>query len=61
MHADELRLPFDDGAFHAVCCFAALHRISEPIGVLREMVRVLAPRRRIALLTSCGRESFLVQ
>lgn len=61
MHADELRLPFDDGAFDAVCCFAALHRISEPIGVLREMVRVLAPRRRIALLTSCGRESFLVQ
>ncbi len=38
MHADELRLPFDDGAFDAVCCFAALHRISEPIGVLREMV-----------------------
>jgi SAM-dependent methyltransferase len=61
MRADALSLPFDDGAFDAVCCFAALHLVPEPIGVLREMVRVLAPGGRIAVLTSYGRESFLVR
>ena len=57
MRAEALSLPFDDGVFDAVCCFAALHLVPEPIGVLREMVRVLAPRGRIAVLTSYGRES----
>jgi SAM-dependent methyltransferase len=61
MRADALRCPFDDGAFDAVCSFAALHRVPEPIGVLREMVRVLAPGGRIAVLTSYGRESVLVR
>ncbi len=59
MRADTLGLPFDDGAFDAVCCFGALHLMPEPLGVLREMVRVLAPLGRIALLTSYGRESSL--
>jgi SAM-dependent methyltransferase len=61
MRADALSLPFDDGAFDAVCCFGALHRVPEPVGVLREMVRVLAPQGRIAVLTSYGRESFLMR
>jgi SAM-dependent methyltransferase len=61
MRADALGLPFDDGMFDAVCCFGALHRVSEPVGVLREMVRVLAPQGRIAVLTSYGPESFLVR
>jgi SAM-dependent methyltransferase len=61
MRAEALSLPFDDGVFDAVCCFAALHLVQEPIGVLREMVRVLAPRGRIAVLTSFGRESFLMR
>ena len=59
MRADTLNLPFDDGAFDAVCCFGALHLVPEPMGVLREMVRVLAPLGRIAVLTSYGRESSL--
>ena len=42
MRADTLSLPFDDGAFDAVCSFGALHLMPEPMGVLREMVRVLA-------------------
>jgi SAM-dependent methyltransferase len=61
IRAEALSLPFDDGVFDAVCCFAALHLVPEPIGVLREMVRVLAPRGRIVVLTSFGRESFLMR
>jgi SAM-dependent methyltransferase len=61
MRADTLDLPFDDGAFDAVCCFGALHLVPEPFGVLREMVRVLAPLGRIAVLTSYGRESVLAR
>jgi SAM-dependent methyltransferase len=61
MRADALNLPFDDGAFDAVCCLAALHLAPEPFGVLREMVRVLAPRGRIAVMTSYGRERLLVR
>ena len=61
MRADALRFPFDDSAFDAVCSFAALHRVPEPIGVLREMVRVLAPGGRIAVLTSYSGESISVR
>jgi ubiquinone/menaquinone biosynthesis C-methylase UbiE len=61
MRADALSLPFDDGAFDAVCCLAALHLVPEPFGVLREMVRMLAPRGRIAVMTSYGREPFLMR
>ena len=61
MRADTLSLPFDDGVFDAVCCLAALHLLPEPMGVLREMVRVLAPLGRIAVLTSYRRESSLAR
>jgi len=61
MRADALNVPFDDGKFDAVCCIAALHLVPEPIGVLREMVRVLAPGGRTVVLTSYGRESVLVR
>src|SRR5215217_252188 len=47
--------------FDVVCCFAALHLVSEPMSVLHEMVRVLSPGGRIALLTTYGRESFLMR
>jgi SAM-dependent methyltransferase len=61
MRADALDLPFDDSAFDVVCCFAALHLVPEPMGVLREMVRVLSPGGRIAVMTTYGRESFVVR
>jgi SAM-dependent methyltransferase len=60
IRADELSLPFDDGAFDVVC-FAASHLVPEPFGVLQEMVRVLSPGGRIAVMTTYGRESFLVR
>ena len=40
---DASRLPFDDGAFDAVSCIEALEFFPEPMGALREMVRVLKP------------------
>jgi len=55
MRGDAGALPFRDGSFDAVCCFAALYLIEEPMRALAEIVRVLAPGGRIALLTSCSR------
>ena len=61
MRGDALDLPFNNRAFDAVSCFAALHLVPEPPGLLHEMVRVLAPGGRIAVMTTYGRESFLVR
>ncbi len=61
LRADARSLPFRDCAFDVVCCFAALHLVHEPMAVLDEMVRVLAPGGRIAIMTTYGRESFLVR
>jgi ubiquinone/menaquinone biosynthesis C-methylase UbiE len=55
MRGDACALPFADDAFDAVCCFAALYLIEEPISALEEIVRVLAPGGRLALLSSCHR------
>ncbi len=52
---DAARLPFEDGAFDAVSCVAALHLIAAPFDVLGELVRVLRPGGRIALLVTCER------
>lgn len=61
MRADALDLPFNDGAFDVVCCFAALHLVPEPMAMLHEMARVLAPGGRIAVMTTYGRESLLLR
>jgi SAM-dependent methyltransferase len=55
VRGDAADLPFGDGAFDAVCCFAALYLIEEPLQALDEIVRVLAPGGRVALLASCNR------
>lgn len=55
VRGDASDLPFDDGAFDAVCCFAALYLIEEPLRAVDEIVRVLAPGGRVALLASCNR------
>jgi ubiquinone/menaquinone biosynthesis C-methylase UbiE len=57
IRADAHVLPFDDDTFDAVCCFAALYLIPDPIAALREMIRVLAPGGWIAISTSYGRET----
>src|SRR5262245_56459220 len=55
MRGDAENLPFQDGTFDAVCCFAALYLIEEPMRAIDELVRVLAPGGRIALLASVNR------
>lgn len=53
LRGDARDLPFPAGSFDAVCCFAALYLVPAPFRVLDELVRVLAPGGRIAVLTSC--------
>jgi ubiquinone/menaquinone biosynthesis C-methylase UbiE len=52
VRGDARMLPFEDEIFDAVCCFGALYLVPEPFRVVREMVRVLSPGGRIAVLTS---------
>jgi SAM-dependent methyltransferase len=55
VRGDASDLPFRDGSFDAVCCFAALYLIEEPMRALAEIARVLAPGGRVALMSSCNR------
>ena len=58
LRGDAGALPFRDGTFDAVCCFAALYLIEQPLRALAELTRVLAPGGRVALLASCNRAPF---
>jgi ubiquinone/menaquinone biosynthesis C-methylase UbiE len=53
MRGDGCSLPFQDSSFDAVSCFGAMHLFEEPLRGLAEMVRVLAPDGRMALLVPC--------
>ncbi len=52
VRGDARQLPFGDETFDAVCCFGALYLMPEPFRIAHEMVRVLQPGGRIAILTS---------
>lgn len=52
---DAREIPFEDDAVDAVCCYAALYLVPEPYRVLDEMIRVLRPGGRIALMTTVRR------
>lgn len=52
VRGDARDLPFGDETFDAVACFGALYLIPDPFRVAREMIRVLRPGGRIAILTS---------
>jgi SAM-dependent methyltransferase len=52
VRGDAMAMPFRDESFDAVCCFAALNLIPDPQATLDEIIRVLAPGGRVALLTS---------
>jgi SAM-dependent methyltransferase len=55
VRGDAGALPFRDRSFNAVCCFAALYFIDDPMRAIDEIVRVLAPGGRVALLSSVAR------
>lgn len=55
VRGDACAMPFRNGSFDAVCCFAALYLIEDPISAVDEIVRVLAPGGRVALMSSCHR------
>ncbi len=55
VRGDACALPFGAGSFDAVCCFAALYLIEDPLAAIDEIVRVLVPGGRLALLTSVHR------
>lgn len=55
LRGDACALPFADGVFDAVCCFAALYLIDDAMAAIDEIARVLAPGGRVALLASCAR------
>jgi SAM-dependent methyltransferase len=55
VRGDAHTLPFKDETFDAVCCFAALYFIEDPLVAVDEIVRVLAPGGRVALMTSLSR------
>ena len=55
VRGDASSLPFRDGAFDAVCCFAALYLIERPFDTIEEIARVLAPGGRVAILSSVNR------
>lgn len=52
VRGDAQDLPFRDSSFEAVCCFAALFLMAEPMRALDEVTRVLAPGGRLAIMTS---------
>ncbi len=56
LRADACALPFEDGAFDAACSVGVIHLIERPMLALEEMVRVLAPGGRLAVVASCARK-----
>jgi len=56
VHGDAHHLPFPDRSLDAVNCYAALYLIPDPFGAFDEMMRVLRPGGRLALMTSLASE-----
>lgn len=55
VRADACALPFAAGAFDIACSVGAVHMTAKPMAALQEMVRVLKPGGRIAVMTTCAR------
>ena len=53
VRGDAAHLPYSDATFDAVCCYAALYLVPQPMTVLDELIRVLRPGGRIAIMASC--------
>jgi len=57
---DASHLPFDDEVFDAVVSLESLEFMTRPLGVLAEMIRVLAPGGVLMLTNRVGREARLL-
>jgi SAM-dependent methyltransferase len=55
VRGDAMQLPFADGSFDAVCCFAALYLIDDAWRAIDEIVRMLGPGGRVGLMASVHR------
>ncbi len=55
------RLPFADGSLDAVACYGALYLIPDPMKVVDEMIRVVRPGGRLAIMTSLASENATLQ
>lgn len=55
VRADAADLPFPAATFDAVSCYGALYLMDDPFGALDELLRVLKPGGRIAVLTTAAR------
>ncbi|WP_026910210.1 class I SAM-dependent methyltransferase [Patulibacter minatonensis] len=55
VRGDAHRLPFADGSLDLVSCYGALYLVEDPFRVVDELLRVLAPGGRIALMTTVDR------
>lgn len=58
---DALRLPYPDASFDAVTCGFGIRNFQDREGALREMARVLRPRRRAVILELTPPENPLAQ
>ncbi|MBD8868582.1 class I SAM-dependent methyltransferase [Nocardioides donggukensis] len=61
LRGDATDLPFPDGSFDAVGCYAALYLIPDPWAAFAELVRVLRPGGRLALMASRSSPHALVR
>lgn len=57
IRADAHELPFPSESFDGVMCYAAMYMMSDPYRALDELVRVLAPGGRLAVMTTCTANS----
>jgi ubiquinone/menaquinone biosynthesis C-methylase UbiE len=55
IRADACALPFEDESFDVASSVGVIHLIDRPFAALDEMVRVLAPGGRVAILATCAR------
>lgn len=55
VRCDAEALPFADASFDVVTCYGALYLMADPFRAVDELLRVLRPGGRIALLTTCER------
>jgi SAM-dependent methyltransferase len=55
LRADASALPFDGETFDLACCVGVIHLVEDPMATLDEIVRVLAPGGRLAIMATCAR------